>query len=565
MGIKTPSTVPGQDGARGLRRVKGRKNQAPAFVNRADVIGGVRNFDRKTHLPPGERRPPPRASCGAANALMMEVEQPMDTLPTRTITTVTAIAGDGIGPEVMRATQAVLAAAGARIDWEDAMAGAEAFRNGVGSGAPQDTLDSIAANRVALKGPLETPVGFGEKSANVTLRKVFEMYANIRPVREIPGIRTPFAGRGIDFVVVRENVEDLYAGVEHMQTPGVAQCLKIITEAGCERIVSLAAALAEAEGRRKVTVATKANIMKLTEGMMKRVGEAVLKDHPGLVHEHMIVDNCAHQMVVRPEQFDVCVMTNMNGDILSDLAAGLVGGLGVAPSANIGDEVAMFEAVHGSAPQIAGQGLANPTALLLSAVMMLRHIGDFATARRVEHALYVTLEEGRDLTGDIAAPGQGVGTDAYVARVIANLGRESARVPARDYRPITLRHWPAAPWAKPAGSREVVGVDIFIETVEPPAALGAALAALAEGTPFALQTIASRGAQVWPPQGGTTFLVDQFRARFLLRAPMADAGPAVLDLLGRIGGPRRWMHVEMLQRFDGVDAFSKAQDEIRAG
>jgi isocitrate dehydrogenase len=481
-----------------------------------------------------------------------------------TRTRVTAIAGDGIGQEVMRATQAVLAAAGARIDWEDAVAGAEAFRKGVGSGAPRETLDSIAANRVALKGPLETPVGFGEKSANVTLRKVFEMYANIRPVREIPGIRTPFAGRGIDFTVVRENVEDLYAGIEHMQTPGVAQCLKVITEAGCERIIAMAAALAEAEGRRKVTVATKANIMKLTEGLMKRVGERVLKDHPGLVHEHMIVDNAAHQMVVRPEQFDVCVMTNMNGDILSDLAAGLVGGLGVAPSANIGDEVAMFEAVHGSAPQIAGQGLANPTALLLSAVMMLRHIGDFATASRVEHALYVTLEEGRDLTGDIAAPGQGVKTDAYVARVIANLGRQSAKVPARDYRPIAMRHWPDAPWARAVAAREVVGADIFLETTEAPEALAAALGTLAEGTPFALQTIASRGAQVWPPQGGTTFLVDQFRARFMLQQPVEDAQAAVLALLARIGQGRRWMHIEMLQRFDGVDAFSKAQDEITA-
>lgn len=491
---------------------------------------------------------------------------PLDTTPAVTRTTITAIAGDGIGPEVMRATQAVLEAAGARIAWEDAMAGAEAFRKGVGSGAPQDTLDSIAANRVALKGPLETPVGFGEKSANVTLRKVFEMYANIRPVREIPGIRTPFAGRGIDFVVVRENVEDLYAGIEHMQTPGVAQCLKIITEAGCERIVEMAAALAEAEGRKRVTVATKANIMKLTEGMMKRVGERVLKGHPSLVHEHMIVDNCAHQMVVRPEQFDVCVMTNMNGDILSDLAAGLVGGLGVAPSSNIGDDVAMFEAVHGSAPQIAGQGLANPTALLLSAVMMLRHIGDFATARRVEHALYVTLEEGRDLTGDIAPPGQGVKTDAYVARLIANLGRESARVPVREYRPIAPRaaSAPGAPWAHSVAAREVVGLDVFIESTNPPEALGHSLAAAAEGTPFALQTIASRGAQVWPPQGGTTFLVDHFRARFLLPSPPAgDPAVAVMELLARIGREHRWMHVEILQRFDGVDAFSKAQGEIK--
>lgn len=485
------------------------------------------------------------------------------TITAQTRTKVTAIAGDGIGPEVLRATREVLEAAGARLEWEEALAGAEAFRKGIASGAPKETLDSIARNGVALKGPLETPVGHGEKSANVTLRKVFEMYGNIRPVREIPGIRTPYAGRGIDFVVVRENVEDLYAGVEHMQTPGVAQCLKIITEVGCERIVRLAACLAEAEGRTRVTVATKANIMKLTEGLMKRVGEAVLREHAAnLAHEHMIVDNCAHQMVVRPEQFDVVVMTNMNGDILSDLAAGLVGGLGVAPSANLGDGVAMFEAVHGSAPQIAGKGLANPTALLLSAVMMLRHIGDFATAAKVEHALYVTLEEGRDLTGDIAPEGQGVGTAQYVERLVANLGRTSDKVPAREYRPLALKKWPAITWYKAATTRELVGVDVFVESERDPRAIGITLQAAAEGSAFALKMISSRGAQVWPEMGGNTFLVDHFRARFLFREPpKGDAVAEITDLLQRIGRQHRWMHLEKLQRFDGADAFTKAQGE----
>lgn len=478
-------------------------------------------------------------------------------------TRVTAIAGDGIGPEVTRATQQVLAAAGARVEWEDAVAGAEAFRKGIATGAPRETLDSIARTGVALKGPLETPVGFGEKSANVTLRKVFEMYGNIRPVRELPGIRTPFSGRGIDFVVVRENVEDLYAGIEHMQTPGVAQCLKIITEVGCERIVRLAGSLAEAEGRQKVTVATKANIMKLTEGMMKRMGEQVLRENfPALTHEHMIVDNCAHQMVIRPEQFDVAVMTNMNGDILSDLAAGLVGGLGVAPSANLGDECAMFEAVHGSAPQIAGKGVANPTALILSAVMMLRHIGDFATAETIEHALYVTLEEGRDLTGDIAPGGEGAPTAAYVERIVANLGRRSEAVPARDYKPIALRKWPQITWYKAAATRELVGVDVFVESERDPRAIGITLQAAAEGSAFTLKMISSRGTQVWPETGGNTFLVDHFRARFLFKEPpKGDAVAEITDLLNRIGRQHRWMHLEKLQRFDGSDAYTKAQGE----
>ncbi|MDO9707768.1 NADP-dependent isocitrate dehydrogenase [Paracraurococcus lichenis] len=480
-------------------------------------------------------------------------------LPTRTKVKVTAMPGDGIGPEVMKATQTVLAAAGAQVEWEEALAGAEAFRRGISTGAPQETLDSIARNGVALKGPLETPVGHGEKSANVALRKTFEMYGNVRPVRELPGIRTPFSGRGIDFVVVRENVEDVYAGIEHMQTPGVAQCLKIITEVGCERIVRLAAAVAEAEGRKKVTVATKANIMKLTEGMLKRVGEAVLKDHPSLAHEHMIVDNCAHQMVIRPEQFDVTVMTNMNGDILSDLAAGLVGGLGVAPSANLGDEAAMFEAVHGSAPQIAGKGIANPTALLLSALMMLRHIGDFATARRIEHALYVTLEEGRDLTGDIARDGEGVPTAQYVDRIIANLGRESEKVPEREYRPMALKRWPQITWYRAASTRELVGVDVFVESERDPRAISITLQAAAEGSAFDLTMIGSRGAQVWPEVGGHTFLVDHFRARFMFKEPPKGNGIAeITDLLQRIGRQHNWMHIEKLQRFDGADAYSKA-------
>ena len=475
---------------------------------------------------------------------------------------VAAIPGDGIGPEVFDAVKRILAEAGARIDWQPAIAGGEAFRKGISTGVPKETLELIEATGLVLKGPLETPVGYGEASANVTLRKVFETYGNIRPVRELPGIKTPFSGRGIDMVIVRENVEDVYAGIEHMQTPGVAQCLKLITDVGCERIVRLAFALAVAEGRKKVAVSTKANIMKMTEGMMKRVGERVAKEYPALAHEHLIVDNCAHQMVIRPEQFDVVVMTNMNGDILSDLAAGLVGGLGVAPSANLGDQVAMFEAVHGSAPQIAGRGLANPTALLLSAVMLLRHVGDFATARKVEHALLVTLEEGVDLTGDIAPAGQGVGTEKFVERVLSNLGRESASAPAREYRPLALKRWAPITWFKSATTRELVGIDVFIESERDPYAIGITMQDAAEGSAFTLKMISSRGTQVWPTVGGQTFLVDHFRARFLFKEPPKGDGVAeIADLLTRVGRQHRWMHIEKLQRFDGADAFTKSGGE----
>ena len=309
---------------------------------------------------------------------------------------VTLIPGDGIGPEVVDAARRIIEATGRHVDWEERQAGASVFLQGLATGVPEDTIESIRETRVVLKGPLETPVGFGEKSANVTLRKLFETYGNIRPARELPGITTPYAGRGIDLVVVRENVEDLYAGIEHMQTPGVAQCLKLISRKGCEKIVRLAFELARAEGRKTVHCATKSNIMKLTEGLLKRTFEEIAPEYREIEAQHIIVDNCAHQLVKRPEQFDVIVTTNMNGDILSDLASALVGGLGFAPSANLGSDVAIFEAVHGSAPKYAGKNVINPTALILSAR------DDAATPRSsstppttIEQALLTTLEQGK--------------------------------------------------------------------------------------------------------------------------------------------------------------------------
>src|SRR5919109_1920387 len=288
---------------------------------------------------------------------------------------VTLIPGDGIGPECVRAAQRIVEATGANIDWDEQEAGAEVFKKGLPSGVPPETIESVDRTRVVLKGPLETPVGFGEKSANVTLRKLFETYANVRPARELPGVRTPHSGRGIDLVVVRENVEDLYAGIEHMQTPGVAQTLKLISRKGCEKIVRFAFELAIAEGRSQVHCATKANIMKFSEGLLKKTFEEIAPEYPGIEASHIIVDNCAHQLVKRPEQFDVIVTTNMNGDILSDESSALIGGLGFAPSANIGTDVAIFEAVHGSAPKYAGKDVINPTAVVLSAGFIVLHPG----------------------------------------------------------------------------------------------------------------------------------------------------------------------------------------------
>jgi isocitrate dehydrogenase len=481
--------------------------------------------------------------------------------PTTTKTRVTAMPGDGIGPEVFAATRRIFEAAGAPIEWEIAEAGAEAFKKGIPSGAPRETLDSIAKNGLALKGPLETPVGYGAKSANVTLRKHFELYANIRPVRELPGIKTPFTGRGIDLVIVRENVEDVYAGIEHMQTPDVAQCLKLMTRPGCERIIRAAFGLAVAEDRKKLTCATKANIMKLTEGMMKRVFEQVGPDYPTIAQDHIIIDNCAHQLVIAPEQFDVIVTSNMNGDIISDLAAGLVGGLGIAPSSNLGDHAAIFEAVHGSAPQIAGKGLANPTALLSAAIMLLRHIGQFEIAATIEQALFITLAEGENLTGDLSPRGHGVGTDKFVGQIIDNLGRTS-NLPSRAYRPLHLTPWPNLTAHTEPKSRELIGVDVFIETDLSAADLGDSLTKIAEGSALRLDSISNRGVQVWPSTGGQTFLVDHFDCRFMLLKPAEGNVPqGIADLVGKIGQNHAWMHVEKLQRFDGKDAFERPQGE----
>jgi isocitrate dehydrogenase len=476
--------------------------------------------------------------------------------------TVTLIPGDGIGPEVMDSVRRILAEAGVPIEWEVCEAGAESFRRGVSTGVPRETVDSLARTRVALKGPLETPVGFGGKSANVTLRKLFEMFGNIRRARELPGVRTPFSDRGVDLVVVRENVEDLYAGIEHMQTPTVAQCLKIMSRKGCEKIVRLAFELARAQSRTRVTCATKANIMKLTEGLLKRTFEEVALEYPEIQADHIIIDNLAHQLVIAPERFDVMVMSNMNGDIISDLTSGLVGGLGLAPSANIGHDVAMFEAVHGSAPDIAGRGVANPTAMILSAVMMLRYLEAFDAADRVECAVLATLEEGEFLTGDLRKGPGAASTEAFTDAVIANLGCRPVEFEDREYRPL---HVPARAEIRgsPApASRRTVGMDVFVEADAESEALGRSLEAAVEGLPVRLKIISNRGTVVYPATGGSTDCVDHWRCRFVLREGAPDLDRAgIFELLARVGENHHWNHVEALYEFDGEPSYTRAQGE----
>ena len=485
---------------------------------------------------------------------------------------ITVIPGDGVGPEVVRSAQRIIAAAGVAVDWEEAEAGAEVFRRGDTSGVPRATRDSIERTRVVLKGPLETPVGFGEKSANVTLRKLFETYANVRPARELPGVPSRYAGEGVDMIIVRENIEDLYAGIEHMQTPDVAQCLKVITRKGSEKIIRYAFELARREGRAKVTCATKANIMKLTEGLFKRTFEELSVEYPEIAAEHLIIDNVAHQMAKNPAQFDVVVTTNLNGDIISDLASGLVGGLGFAPSGNCGDEIAIFEAVHGSAPKYAGRDVINPTALILSSIMMLRHVREEAAADAIEDAVLVTLEEGTAITQDLARQVGGdvehaASTTGFTDSIIGNLGREPATVPPRSgaARPVVTALQPRWSYGREhyeAIPQVLVGADIFIESDDTPAALGPKLGTLA-GDAFRLLFISSRGTVAYPGASPATDHVRHFRCRFVA----ADDGRTVTDedvraLIGRVASVYpSWNHVEKLRRYAGEDGFTKAQGQ----
>jgi isocitrate dehydrogenase (NAD+) len=322
----------------------------------------------------------------------------MDEPSVASVAKVTLIPGDGIGPEVTAATVEVIEAAGAAIAWEEIRAHPTVGRR-QGDSQADPVVQSIQRNRVGLKGPLTTPVGGGHRSINVALRKALDLYANLRPVKSLPGIRTPFPE--VDLVVVRENTEDLYAGLEHEVVPGVVESLKIITERASTRIARFAFDHASKSGRKQIAAVHKANIMKLSDGLFLQCIRKVAKEHSEIGYREVIIDNCCMQLVMRPQQFDILLLENLYGDIVSDLCAGLVGGLGLVPGANLGEEYAIFEAVHGSAPDIAGKGMANPTALVLSSVLMLRHLGQNAAAFRIEKAVHRVYKEGNHLTRDV--------------------------------------------------------------------------------------------------------------------------------------------------------------------
>jgi isocitrate dehydrogenase (NAD+) len=312
--------------------------------------------------------------------------------------TITLIPGDGIGPEVSAAVVQIIEATGVEIAWETHYAGAQALEK-FGDTLPEELLESIRRNKVALKGPITTPVGKGFTSVNVGLRKTLDLYANLRPVRALPGVPSRYPE--LDLVVVRENTEDLYSGIEHIVVPGVVESIKIITEKASTRVARFAFEYARRESRKKVTAVHKANIMKLSDGLFLECFYNVARNYPEITADDKIVDNACMQLVMRPEQFDIMLLENLYGDIVSDLCAGLIGGLGLVPGANIGELGAVFEAVHGSAPDIAGQGIANPTALLQSGILMLRHLGERDAAEKIESALLRVFEEGKVRTRDI--------------------------------------------------------------------------------------------------------------------------------------------------------------------
>jgi isocitrate dehydrogenase (NAD+) len=330
---------------------------------------------------------------------------------------ITLIPGDGIGPEVAAAAVRAVEATGVEIEWDVANAGARALAQ-TGEVLPDSVLKSLERTKVGLKGPVTTPVGGGHQSVNVALRKRLDLYVNFRPVKMLPGLKTRFADLPIDMIIFRENTEDLYSGLEHEVVPGVVESLKVITRAASLRIAEATFEYARREGRKKVTAVHKANIMKMSDGLFLKCCREVASQYPEVEYQELIVDNCCMQLVMRPEVFDLLVLPNLYGDIVSDLTAGLVGGLGIVPGANLGETGAVFEAVHGTAPDIVGKGLANPTALMQSAALMLAHIGEREAAAKLQNAIHTVYREGKYLTGDV---GGTASTFQFTDAVIRNL------------------------------------------------------------------------------------------------------------------------------------------------
>ncbi len=476
-------------------------------------------------------------------------------------TPITIAYGDGIGPEIMGATLEILGEAGARIETEVIEIGEKVYKRGIATGIEPSAWESLRRTRVFLKAPITTPQGGGYKSLNVTTRKTLGLYANVRPcVSYPPFVKTKHPN--MDVVIVRENEEDTYAGIEHRQTADVMQCLKLISRPGSEKIVRYAFEYARRYGRRKVTCFMKDNIMKMTDGLFHKVFDEIGAAYPEIEKEAWIVDIGAAKLADTPEAFDVIVMPNLYGDILSDVAAQIAGSVGLAGSANIGDRCAMFEAIHGSAPRRAGQNLANPTGLLLGSVMMLVHIGQEDVAERVHNAWLKTIEDGVH-TYDIFLEGlsrEKVGTREFARAVATRVGQRPEKLKAVRYSraPNQTRVAEAAP-TRPAPRKETVGVDVFLDWKGgTPEDLGKILTPLA-GKEMKLGRISNRGIEVWPAGFSETFCSDHWCCRFLAEASPTVTHAEIVSLLSRIGGAGLdFIKTENLCAFDGQKAFSGA-------
>lgn len=478
------------------------------------------------------------------------------------MTRITVAKGDGIGPEIMNATLAILLAADAQIELDEIEVGEQVYLAGNMSGISTESWDVIRRNKVFLKAPITTPQGGGYKSLNVTIRKMLGLYANVRPCMSLhPFVQTKHPG--MDVVIIRENEEDLYAGIEHQQTDEVVQCLKLISRPGCEKIVQYAFAYARQYGRKKITCFTKDNIMKQTDGLFHRVFDEIAPNFPDIENEHWIVDIGAAKLADTPQAFDLIVMPNLYGDILSDVAAQIAGSVGLAGSANLGQECAMFEAIHGSAPRRAGQNMANPSGLLQGAIMMLNHIGQADVAERVQNAWLKTIEDGVH-TYDLYKEGtsqQKVGTKEFAQAVIARLGQQPTTLTPVSYRHTKVLDLPA--YARPpAAQKDLLGVDVFVHWPGSDPDELAALVGEVATTELPLSMITNRGIKVWPNGFRETLCTDHWRCRFLpAHGEPIDKEHIIRILSSAFANGIDTIKTENLYAFAGKPAFSMGQGQ----
>lgn len=475
---------------------------------------------------------------------------------------ITIAKGDGIGPEIMDATLDMLFAAGAQIEIDEIEVGEKVYLAGNTSGISADAWNSIRQNKVFLKAPITTPQGGGYKSLNVTTRKMLGLYANVRPcVSYMPFVDSKH--QKMDLVIIRENEEDLYAGIEHKQTDEVIQCLKLISRPGCEKIIRYAFEYAKAHGRKKVTCFTKDNIMKQTDGLFHQVFDEIGVEYPDLEKEHWIIDIGAAKMADTPEAFDVIVTLNLYGDVLSDIAAQIAGSVGLAGSANIGEECAMFEAIHGSAPRRANQNLANPSGLLQGAILMLNHIGQAEVAEKLQNAWLKTLEDGIH-TYDIYQEGlskEKVGTKEFAAAVIARLGQKPATLNAASYGNTGPMNLPKYQRKAPA-NKTLEGVDVFVHWSGTDASILAEKINAFSTTHLSLYIITNRGIKVWPEGFKETFCTDHWRCRFKPKNGEMASQQGIIEVLNEaLKAGIDVIKTENLYAFDGQAAYSLGQGQ----